>query len=95
METQNKLTLKQIYLKALAENLTCKEAAFEYNCNATSLSKKGAYHKLPPLKSHWNWTDQRDLNNLSTNSLLKIKDHLEQYLTKVKNAITQKEQPTY
>jgi len=86
-----KLKLKQIYLKALAEGLTSKEAAFKYDCNAISLCKKGAYHKLPPLKSHWNWTDQRELNELDINSLLQIKEHLKQYLTKVENAITQKE----
>lgn len=92
MET--KLRLKQIYFNALAEGLTAKEAAFKYNCNSTSLCKKGAYHKLPPLKSHWKWTDQRELNKLSTSSLLEVKEQLKQYLTKVENAITQKEQQT-
>jgi hypothetical protein len=92
MET--KLTLKQIYMKALAEGLTSKEAAFKYNCNYRSLLTRGSENGLPPLKSHWRWTDQRELNKIPTYSLLQMKEQVKQHLTQIENAIQEKQQQT-
>lgn len=89
-----KLTLKQIYMKALAEGLTSKEAAFKYKCNYRSLLTRGSENGLPPLKSHWKWNDQRELNNLQLASLLLVKEQLQQHLTQVENAIQEKTKQT-
>lgn len=91
---EKKLTLKQIYMKALAEGLTSKEAAYKYGCNYRSLLTRGSENKLPPLKSHWKWSDQREVNNLPLSSLIQIKEQLQHHLTQVENAIQEKSKQT-
>ena len=74
MEAQNKLTLKEIYIKALAKGLTAKEAAFEYGCNYISLLNRGPENGLPPLASHWKRKDQRNLEKMTNEELQKLRE---------------------
>lgn len=74
MEAPNKLTLKEIYIKALARGLTAKEAAFEYGCNYVSLLNRGPENGLPPLASHWKRKDQRNLEKMSDEELHRLRD---------------------
>lgn len=74
METPNKLTLKEIYIKALAKGLTAKEAAYEYNCNYVSLLNRGPENGLPPLASHWKRRDQRNLEKMTNEELLRLRE---------------------
>lgn len=74
MEAQNKLTLKEIYIKALARGMTAKEAAFEYGCNYISLLNRGPENGLPPLVSHWKRKDQRNLEKMTDEELRRLRE---------------------
>lgn len=87
---EKKLTLKQIYLRALAEGLTAKEASFKYKVNCRSLMTRGSEYQLPPLLSHWDWEDQRSLKEMSTNDLLILKEKFNNWIQKIDHALTQK-----
>lgn len=82
-----KQSLKHIYLLALAQGLTAKEAAYKYNVNYRSLMTRGSEHKLPPLMSHWSWDDQRALEKMSTNELLLLKEKYNDWILKIDHAI--------
>jgi hypothetical protein len=90
---EKKLTLKQIYLKALSEGITAKEASWKYNCNYRSLLSRGSEHKLPPLISHWRWSDQRELKNMDISSLLHVKEQVIKHLSQIETAINEKQIP--
>jgi hypothetical protein len=92
VEAQNKMTLKQIYIRALAENITAKQAGAKYNCNYVSLLTRGAENKLPPLKSEHLLNDQRNLDGMDLNSLLIYREKLSFYLEQVNHFINEKEQ---
>lgn len=77
------MTLKEIYIKALTDNITGKEAAAKYHCRYDSLMKKGAYYKLPPLKKVWSDFDDRRLDSIGRDKLLLYKQKLEEYLKTV------------
>jgi hypothetical protein len=79
------MTLKEIYIRALADNITGKEAAAKYHCRYDSLMKKGAHYKMPPLKKVWSEFDDRMLDSIGQNKLLIYKKKLEEYLTTVNN----------
>lgn len=85
---EQKMRLKQIYLRALAEGLTAKEAAFKYKCNARSLMTRGSENNLPPLLSHWEWEDQRNLEEMSSNDLLLLKEKFNNWIQKIDHALT-------
>lgn len=78
------MRLKEIYRLALAEGISAKEAGWKYKVNSVSLSKKGAYHKLPPLKSDWFKKDCREIEKLDIGKLIKYRQCLEVELEKVK-----------
>lgn len=81
------MTLKQIYILALAEGISAKEAGWKYKVNSTSISKKGSYHKLPPLKSDYFKKDCRELEKLDIGKLMKYRQSLETELEKVQLTI--------
>jgi hypothetical protein len=89
------MKLKEIYILALAEGISAKEAGWKYNVNSTSLSKKGCYHKLPPLKSDFFKKDCRELEKFDIGKLMKYRQSLENELNKVQLAINKSlnEQP--
>ncbi len=91
METQNKLTLKEIYLRALAKGLSAKEAGAEYGCNYVSLLNRGPENGLPPLYSHWKRKDQRNLEKMSDDELSKLKSEFESWLNLVNLVIDEKQ----
>jgi hypothetical protein len=74
------MTLKEIYIRALADNITGKEAAAKYHCRYDSLMKKGAHYKMPPLKKVWSDFDDRMLEYLTT-----VNNHLQKYEHKQTN----------
>ena len=81
------MTLKEIYRLALAEGISAKEAGWKYKVNSVSLSNKGAYHKLPPLKSDYFKKDCREIEKLDIGKLMKYRQCLEVELEKVQLAI--------
>jgi hypothetical protein len=91
METQRKLTLKDVYLKALARGLTAKEAGSEYGVNYISLLNRGPENGLPPLYSHWKRKDQRNLEKMTNEELLKLKQEFESWLNLVNLVIDEKQ----
>jgi hypothetical protein len=91
MEAQHKLTLKDIYLKALARGLTAKEAGSEYGVNYISLLNRGPENGLPPLYSHWRRKDQRNLEKMTSEELLKLKQEFESWLNLVNLVIDEKQ----
>jgi hypothetical protein len=90
MEAQNKLTLKEIYLRALAENISAKEAGAKYGCNYISLLNRGPENGLPPLYSHWKRKDQRNLENMTDSELAKLKEQFESWTALVILVINEK-----
>lgn len=91
METQNKLTLKEIYLRALAENISAKEAGAKYGCNYASLLNRGPENGLPPLYSHWRRKDQRNLENMTDEELNNLKNQFESWAALVNLVINEKQ----
>lgn len=91
METQNKLTLKEIYLRALSENISAKEAGAKYGCNYVSLLNRGPENGLPPLYSHWRRKDQRNLENMTHEELTNLKNQFESWLNLVNLVIDEKQ----
>lgn len=83
-------TLKEIYLIALAEGLTAKEAGAKYNCNWKSLLSRGAENDLPPLKRDWNKFNFSKLKFMKMHLLLELKAKTEQYLELINRAIHNK-----
>lgn len=91
---EEKLTLKEIYVRALAEDLTAKEAAWKYKCNYRSLLTRGSEHHLPALRSHWRWNDQRMLNEIPKKDLRILKRKCEDWLELINNSLNKHEQTT-
>jgi len=88
---EKKLRLKHVYIKALAEGLTAKEAACKYNCNYRSLLTRGSEHGLPPLESHWKWDDQRLLKEMSISELQSLQEKCTKLSSQIQNAINEKQ----
>lgn len=86
-----KPTLKEIYLIALAEGITAKEAGAKFNCNWKSLLSRGAENKLPPLKRDWNKFNFSKLKFMKMHLLLALKEKTQQYLELINKAIHNKQ----
>jgi len=91
MEAQNKLTLKEIYIKALARGLTAKEAGSEYGVNYISLLNRGPENGLPPLTSYWKRKDQRNLANMTDEELSSLKEKFEAWSMLVTQTINERQ----
>lgn len=91
---EQKLTLKQIYIRALAENLSAKEAGAKYGCNYVSLLNRGPENGLPPLTSEWKRQDQRNLRQMSVEQLKSLKSRLDNWSQFCETIINEKEQKT-
>lgn len=89
-----KLTLKQIYIRALAENLSAKEAGAKYGCNYISLLNRGPENGLPPLVTEWKRQDQRNLRNMSVEQLKNLKSRLDSWSELCTQIINEKEPKT-
>ena len=91
---EQKLTLKQIYVRALAENLSAKEAGAKYNCNYISLLNRGPENGLPPLVTEWKRQDQRNLRQMSVEQLKLLKSRLNEWSELCELIINEKEPKT-
>jgi len=89
-----KLTLKQIYIRALAENLSAKEAGAKYGCNYISLLNRGPENGLPPLATEWKRQDQRNLRAMSIDKLKNLKSKLDCWSELCTITINEKEPKT-
>jgi hypothetical protein len=91
MDSETKrITLKEIYIIALAEGITAKEAGAKYNCNWKSLLSRGAENDLPPLKSgkaHFNFSK---LKFMKMHLLLELKTKTEHFLEIINKSIHDK-----
>lgn len=89
-----KLTLKQIYIRALAENLSAKEAGAKYGCNYISLLNRGPENGLPPLTTEWKRQDQRNLRKMSVEQLKNLKSKFDAWSEICNQTINEKESKT-
>jgi len=69
-DTKNKITLLSIYLKALEENLTAKQAGAKYGVRHDSLCKCKNRYGLMSLRNEWDFALESRLDKMGNSQIL-------------------------